>query len=77
METIMYQKITCKLQPIMYWIKLKFQEETSKVLHVYGAEPWALWYIWNTWKVVKCGAEKARTRSVGQTLWKMNKQNEG
>jgi hypothetical protein len=77
MKTIMYQEITCKLQPIINWIKFKFQEETSEVLHVYGAEPWALGYIWNSWKVVKCGAAEARTRSVGQFLWKMNKQNGG
>jgi len=76
METIMYQEITCNLQPIIYWIKLKFLEETSKVLQLYGAEPRALGYIWHTWKALKYGAAEAR-RSVGETLWKMNKQNAG
>jgi len=64
----MYQEITCKLQPIICLIKLQFQKETSKVPHVYDAEPWALGYTGNTWIVVKCGAAEARTRSVGQSL---------
>ena len=61
-------------------VVLKFEEETSKMLHLEGA-----WFcvvlklgrfgqqIGNTWKVLKCGAGEGWRSSVRPIMWEMKK----
>ena len=38
---------------------------------LYGAETWILGKVYNTWKILKCGAGEGWRRSVGPIVWEM------